>query len=195
MRRCVRSLPLRFAGLRFEGKPQKLPDKPPEATPGTVPTVGAGFFRGRSQEPAASFMTKPSSDNRASVFWFIWLGMLGTLFMYQFMIGSRAPRGVHPSVADVSTIWYLAGAQVAVATLIRWLLIPRIKRAGEMLTLIKLLGAMILGLLLSEMVEIYGLFLIPGDQSETKLWLFALAVLSMAQFAPTYANRIFGSED
>ena len=47
---------------------------------------------------------------------------------------------------------------------------------------------MIIGLALSEAVEFYGIFLIPRDQPDTKLALFMLPLLSMAQFVPTYAR-------
>ena len=47
---------------------------------------------------------------------------------------------------------------------------------------------MIVGLALSEGGAFYGLFLVPADQPETKLLVFVLALISMVQFAPFYAQ-------
>jgi hypothetical protein len=83
----------------------------------------------------------------------------------------------------------LAVGQVIVASLIRWLFIPRAKNAAQLLVL------MIIGLALSEAVEFYGLFLLPADQPSTKLGLWVLAILSGLQFIPMYATSKEKPED
>jgi len=134
-------------------------------------------------------MPNPSANNRALVLWVIWFAMLSAVFFYQFGIGRGLPHGSNLPSAAAPPAVYLAIAQVAVASLIRWLVIPRAKEIPKILVL------MIIGLALSEAVEFFGLFLVPRDQPETKLSLWILSILSIAQFAPVYANRTDGNSD
>lgn len=128
-------------------------------------------------------MPKPSANTRALVLWIIWFWMLGAVFLYQFALGKGVPQGSNSPSSTTPPIVYVALAQVAAASLIRWLLMPRTKEIQRMLVL------MIIGLALSEAAEFYGLFLVPRDQPETKLSLWILSILGVAQFAPVYANR------
>lgn len=116
------------------------------------------------------------------VFWAIWAALFVALFVYQFALGGGVPRGSNGSEVGFSLPVALAVVQVAAASFIRWLLIPKKTAAGQLLVL------MIFGLALSEAVEFYGLFLVPADQPTTKLALWVLALVSEFQFMPVYAH-------
>jgi hypothetical protein len=48
---------------------------------------------------------------------------------------------------------------------------------------------MVIGLALSEGAGIFGIFLVPHDQPETKLLVFLLSLFSVLQFVPLYARE------
>jgi len=128
-------------------------------------------------------MAHPPPHPRALVLWVIWFAMLCSVFLYQLILGKGVPHGSNLQSSSTPPIVWVAIAQVAAASFIRWLLIPRTKEVPKMVVL------MIIGLALGEGVEFYGLFLVPHDQPETKLLLWILSILGIAQFAPVYAKR------
>lgn len=123
----------------------------------------------------------PHTRPQQMVLWFLWLSMLNAIVLYPFLLGAGLPRGVDVG-GGVHPVLLVALAQLAVATALRWLLIPRAQTTGRVLVL------MVLGLALSESAELYGLFLVPADRPETKLWLWGLALAGALQFAPVYAR-------
>jgi hypothetical protein len=128
----------------------------------------------------------PHSPPRKSippvVLWVAWFGITSAIPLYQIFLGGGWPRGSNVGGAGLSAIELMAVGQLLAATVIRWLVLPRFSQGPQLLTL------MIVGLALSEAVELYGVLLIPRDQPETKISLFVLSLLSAAQFAPTYAR-------
>jgi hypothetical protein len=124
----------------------------------------------------------PTNKPQALVLWVIWASLLGSLFIYQFVLGGGIPKGSNAAMAEVPPIVWVAMGQIIAASAVRWLVLPRAEAPGK-----KLIW-MIVGLALSEGVEFYGLFLIHSDQPSTKTALWVLSMISVFQFVPLYAN-------
>ena len=125
---------------------------------------------------------QPQKALPAIVFWIIWFAMISGIPIYQFVLGGGIPHGSNAPTSGLNPILIMAVGQILVATVVRWVVIPRMIRAGQLLTL------MIVGVALSEAVEFYGIFLFPANQPETKLSLFILSLVGIAQFMPVYAQ-------
>jgi hypothetical protein len=123
----------------------------------------------------------PHTRPQLLVIWTLWFSMLVAVFIYQFTLGHGIPSGPNARPEGANPILFLAGGQLVVALVLRWILIPRADASGKMLVL------MIIGLSLSESAEFFGLFLVPVDQPGTKLTLWILSIVSILQFAPVYA--------
>jgi hypothetical protein len=121
-------------------------------------------------------------QSKALVLWIIWIAIASSVVMYQLVLGHGVPNGPNDASIPQSPIIYLAGAQLAAAAGIRWFLMPKAKTIPKMLVL------MIWGVAISEAVEFYGLFLIPTAHPQTKLVMWILALISIFQFVPVYAN-------
>jgi hypothetical protein len=118
---------------------------------------------------------------QALVLWVLWFSFLTGVIIYQFMLGRGIPSGENAPGAEWPVIAYVALAQLGVATVVRWLLLPRARTTGAVLV------HMVLGIALCESVAFYGLFLVPENQPATKLTLWIVALVGVAQFAPIYA--------
>ena len=116
------------------------------------------------------------------VLWVIWASLFTGIIVYQLVLGRGIPAGENAPASGMNFAVVLAIGQIAAASLVRWLFIPRAKNPGQLLVF------MIVGLALSEAVEFYGLFLVSADQPSTKLTLWVLSLLSALQFIPTYAK-------
>ncbi len=128
---------------------------------------------GRSQGPAAS---------QAMVLWIIWVSILAGIVVLQFTLGRGLPLGTNAPSEKIQPIAMVAVGLIVVASLLRWLVLPRFAIVAQQLVV------MVAGLSLSEGAAILGLFLISPHQPETKVTLFVLGLLSAAQFAPFYAR-------
>jgi len=117
------------------------------------------------------------------VLWIIWFALTSSIVVYQLFLGHGVPHGTNDPTSAIHPMAFIAVAEIAIASLVRWLLIPRNREVGKLLVL------MIVGLALSESAELFGLFLIPNDQPETKLAIWILALLSALQFMPVFANE------
>ncbi len=137
----------------------------------------------RQMEPM--FPLPPGQSQKpppALVLWIVWLALTTSIPIYQLVLGKGLPQGANAPGTGFGPVVVMAVGQILVAAVLRWLVLPRVGRAPQMLVV------MIVGLVLSEAVEFYGLFLISPDQPETKLSLFLLSLLSCVQFAPIYAR-------
>ena len=123
----------------------------------------------------------PHNRQQQLVIWVIWFSLLVSVVIYQFALGRGIPVGENVREEGLNVFVVMSCTQVLIASLIRWILIPRAGAPGKLLVL------MIIGLALSESVEFFGLFLISSDQPSTKLALWILSLVSIAQFAPIYA--------
>ncbi|MDA7623557.1 hypothetical protein OAG61_02855 [Akkermansiaceae bacterium] len=114
--------------------------------------------------------------------WVIWGAILMGLFILQFFIGGGIPTGDQmENPPTVMSLICIAG--VAIGTLIRWLVIPKLNDN------LKLLPAMIVGLALCESSGLLQMFLLGKEYPDTQKLIFVLAVLGVVQFAPTYFKK------
>ncbi|MDC0280478.1 hypothetical protein OAL03_02870 [Akkermansiaceae bacterium] len=114
--------------------------------------------------------------------WVIWGAILLGLFVLQFFIGGGIPTGDQmENPPTVMSLICIAG--VAIGTLIRWLVIPKLNDN------LKLLRAMVVGLALCEGSGIQQIFLLGKEYPDTQKLIFVLAVLGVVQFAPTYFKK------
>lgn len=101
---------------------------------------------------------------------------LGGGFLHGHNVGSQGLRFPIPLVL----------AQIFAAAAIRWLVMPRIRGYPA------LLKALIIGMVLAEAAEFYGIFLLPPSVPQTKMTIFYLSLASALQFAPFYAPPASG---
>ena len=122
------------------------------------------------------------SKQKAYVFWILWFAFLQSAFVVHFVIGGGFPEG--ENVAEPMAVWLWAACVVPIiiAAAVRWLVIPKVKDPQQMLV------AMIIGLALSEMPILFSLFLIGSDYPQFQIVVLMLAVVSLIQFAPSYAT-------
>ena len=114
--------------------------------------------------------------------WVIWGAILMGLFILQFFIGGGIPNGDQmENPPTVMSLICIAG--VAIGTLIRWLVIPKLNGYHN------LLRAMVVGLALCEGSGIQQIFLLGKEYPDTQKLIFVLAVLGVVQFAPTYFKK------
>ena len=114
--------------------------------------------------------------------WVIWGAILMGLFFLQFFIGGGIPTGDEmENPPTVMSLICIAG--VAIGTLIRWLVIPKLNDKP------KLLRAMVVGLALSQGSGLMQIFLLGKEYPDTQKLIFVLAVLGVVQFAPTYFKK------
>ena len=114
--------------------------------------------------------------------WVIWGAILIGLFVLQFSIGGGIPTGDQmENPPTVMSLICIAG--VAIGTLIRWLVIPKLNDKP------KLLRAMVVGLALSQGSGVLQIFLLGKEYPDSQKLIFVLAVLGVVQFAPTYFKK------
>ena len=114
--------------------------------------------------------------------WVLWGAILMGLFFLQFFIGGGIPTGDEmENPPTVMSLICIAG--VAIGTLIRWLVIPKLNDKP------KLLRAMVVGLALSQGSGLLQIFLLGKEYPDSQKLIFVLAVLGVVQFAPTYFKK------
>ena len=114
--------------------------------------------------------------------WVLWGAILMGLFFLQFFIGGGIPTGNEmENPPTVMSLICIAG--VAIGTLIRWLVIPKLSDKP------KLLRAMVVGLALSQGSGLLQIFLLGKEYPDSQKLIFVLAVLGVVQFAPTYFKK------
>jgi len=114
--------------------------------------------------------------------WVLWGAILMGLFFLQFFIGGGIPTGDEmENPPTVMSLICIAG--VAIGTLIRWLVIPKLNDNP------KLLRAMVVGLALSQGSGVLQIFLLGKEYPDSQKLIFVFAVLGVVQFAPTYFKK------
>lgn len=116
---------------------------------------------------------------RSSVYWLIWTSSLISILVLQLVVGGGIPTGEN-QYPPPKGILSLCIAVISLATVIRWLAIPRFHQDARMLF------AFVVGLACAESAAIFNLFLIAEELPETKLSVLILALLAIAQFAPVF---------
>lgn len=136
------------------------------------------------------FSTSPvvpaaTSQRRAEAAELIWGVPSTAVAVIQFIVWSRSSEGEAALVEHFTFFVSVLAALLVVATAMRWLILPRMAESGP-----KLL-ALIIGLLLSACVAVFGLCLLPSDQAATRFVIFALSLASLLQFVPVLARWRF----
>lgn len=111
--------------------------------------------------------------------WIIWATMLVSIFYYRFKLAPM-PRGLPPAEPFTYPGVYLSPIPLLIATVVRWLVLPRAVRFQQILV------CLVVGLAMSEAVTFFGLFLVPAELSETRAILFTLSTFGILQFIPLY---------
>lgn len=122
------------------------------------------------------------------IFWVIWFGIFGSLFIYKFTLGSG-----FQSVSEAAPIHNLGLAiplvlfigTFAMSLFVRLMIVPR-SRNFQLL-----LASFIIGLVLAESTLFYAIFLAP--QLENALFLFS--VLAVLVYLPSHMPLIHGDKD
>ncbi len=113
------------------------------------------------------------------VVWIVWGAMCMGLPVIQFFMGGGTPK--IEEGATIPVIIVVPLILVMAATVVRWLVIPRLT------TNIQRFQAMVVGVALAEAAEFLGVFMISSDSPTSMVIVFPLAFLGMLQFAPVYA--------
>jgi len=134
-------------------------------------------------EPMAS-----AAKQQAIVMWILWFAMLQGVFIIQWVLGKGIPGGDNIEAPMAAWLWVLCFAPILVATGIRWGVIPKLKLPQQQIV------AMIVGLSLSEAPVFFSLFLVGPDYPQNQLAVLMVAVVSLIQFAPSYATPGYQQE-
>jgi cytochrome bd-type quinol oxidase subunit 2 len=113
------------------------------------------------------------------VWWVIWFALLTAPFMVTLVL-KTTPSGN----SAFPLPWQIALIPFLIASAIRWAVLPKLHNGAVAFPLF------VVGLAMSESLTYLGIFLFPDVRQE----LFALSVLGIAQFVPTFAKRFFASE-
>lgn len=122
------------------------------------------------------------SKQHAIVMWVIWFAFLQSAFVYHFFLGDGFPSGENAVEPMAAWIWVVCFVPLVLATIIRWLVLPELTLAVQQFV------AMVVGLCLTEVAILFELFLVGADYPQYQIVVLMVAVLSLIQFAPSYAT-------
>lgn len=114
--------------------------------------------------------------------WIIWFAVLQGAFVFQWVLGEGIPQGENAAESMAAWLWVLCFVPIVLATLVRWLLIPKLRVAQAQMV------AMIVGLSLAEAPIFFSLFLIAPDYPQNQIAVLMVAIVAIIQFAPSYAT-------
>ncbi len=121
---------------------------------------------------------------QAFVMWIIWFVFLQAAFAYHFIVGDGFPSGENAAEPMAGWLWVLCVVPIVLATMVRWLVIPKLKDQKQMLI------ALIVGLALTEAPIFFEIFLIGSDYPQNQIAVLMIAVFSLIQFAPIYGTPL-----
>lgn len=107
------------------------------------------------------------------LWWIIWAAILSTV------VGLAAFMPVRPPLTGPNPIRYLPIAPLVLASVVRWLVLPRFTQPTRAFPIF------IVGIALAEASAVFGIFLVP----ELRGTYVILALLGIAQFAPVFLSR------
>lgn len=123
-----------------------------------------------------------SKKQHALVMWIIWFAILQGAFVFQWVLGQGVPEGDNAVEPMALWLWLICFGPILLATLVRWLVIPKLKDAQPQLV------TMIVGLSLAETPIFISLFLVGTDYPQNQIAVLMVAVVAIIQFAPSYAT-------
>jgi hypothetical protein len=111
------------------------------------------------------------------VWWILWATFMAGVFLFYSVLGDRGTQAETPS--SDSRLWWVGFVPFGVSTLLRWLVLPRLRNATTALPVF------VLGIAMAEFCCFLGLFIFPAHKQD----LFLLCVLGLAQYVPVFAGR------
>jgi len=122
------------------------------------------------------------TKQHALVMWILWFVQLQAAFVFQVFLANGFSKGENAVESMALWLWLACLLPLVLATVIRWLTIPKVALPSQQLV------AMIVGLALSEASVLMGIFLVAPDYPQNQIGLLMVAVVSLIQFAPSYAT-------
>lgn len=129
-----------------------------------------------------------SGKQHALIMWIIWFAILQGVFVIQIFIGGGLPKGENAAEPMAPWLWAICFGPILLATVIRWLVIPRLKAPPAQL------AAMIGGIALAESAVFFQLFLVGDAYPQNQIAVLMVAVVAIIQFAPSYATPGYESK-
>lgn len=110
----------------------------------------------------------------------IWAALSSSVFIYPIFLNGGLPLSFNDQGIQLHFALMMSFASWSVATLIRWVIIPKLTHYSA------LIGFFIAGLAFTEASIFYGIFLLQDEQLNEKALNFWLAVACMLQFFPAW---------
>ncbi|MEM1221260.1 MAG: hypothetical protein AAGH40_00745 [Verrucomicrobiota bacterium] len=114
--------------------------------------------------------------------WIVWFAMLQSAFVFSYFLGDGLPKGKNAAAPMAAWIWVVCFLPLVVATILRWIVLPKIKEPQHQLTF------MIIGLSMGESAVFFQLFLIGPEYPQNQIAVLIVAVLVLILMAPSYAT-------
>lgn len=136
-------------------------------------------------DPHSRSAVPPANPVAGKIAWLVWLSAFGPLLMVQFLVRDGAPAAAgEPPVPGVHLLVALiVCAEVAVATGLRWLLIPRAKLQAQVFV------RMVMGIALAEGAGMVNALVMPADAPDLQLGLLAVSLAGIVQFMPVFFRK------
>lgn len=109
------------------------------------------------------------------VVWLVWASMFSVLFLYRLFLGSDRDQETDTG----AFMWTMLFLPALLCLVLRWIILPKAKDISAIIPIV------IIGLFAGESISFFGYILFPGYQD----LFFAVSVVMVAQFAPTYLLR------
>lgn len=113
----------------------------------------------------------------------IWMALSSSCFVYPILLEGGLPLKFNDQGIQLQFAVFMSFGSWSIATLIRWIVIPKLSRYST------LLGFFIAGLAFTEASIIYGIFLLTEDYPNEKALIFWITILCMVQFFPLLLNQ------
>lgn len=126
---------------------------------------------------------KTATKRQLIVWWVLWAAFQVGIFMIHYFVGGTHARPASPS--PESPLGLAGLAPFFAATIVRWILLPRVTSAPPAFPLF------LVGIALAEATCFLGIFVFSDHQQ----LLFAASVLGIFQFIPFFARRFFSDDD
>lgn len=115
------------------------------------------------------------------VFWVIWGATLSGVFMTQIIINGGFPSGQNQGSPEF--YWFiLAAIPIVASTLLRWIVMPKIKNRQALLV------CLIIGVALAEATHFIQLLVIGDTFPQTQLSFLILSIFGIGQYMPVYVK-------
>lgn len=122
------------------------------------------------------------TKQHALVMWIIWFAQLQAAFIFQFFLVGGIVKGENASEPMAIGLWLACLLPIVISTGLRWLLIPKVTTAVQQLLLL------IVGVGFSEASLFCSIFFVAPDYPQYQIAILMVAVVSIIQFAPSYAT-------